>query len=168
VDVEIRRAGADDVTRIAEAHRDSIYSIGSSYYEPAVVDAWAGGLRPEIYLRAMARGEVFFIALDRDDESRPVLGFSSHRIDDGVHGTAVYVRGAVARRRIGTALFQAAEASAMAAGAATIEIASSLAAVHFWAANGFEETGRGEQPLRSGSAMPCVFMRKMLATSQRR
>ena len=167
MDLEIRRAGPDDVTDIAEAHRDSIHSIGSLYYEPAVVDAWAGGLRPEIYLRAMARGEVFFIALDRDDESRPVLGFSSHRIDDGIHGTAVYVRGAVARQRVGTALFQAAEASAVAAGAATIEIASSLAAVHFWAANGFEETGRGDQPLRSGSAMPCVFMTKTLAQPRR-
>jgi putative acetyltransferase len=163
VDLEIRRAGPDDVTAITEAHRDSIYSIGSRYYEPALVAAWAGGVRPEIYLRAMARGEVFFIALDRRDESRPVLGFSSHRIDDGIHGTAVYVRGAAARHGVGTVLFQAAEASAAAAGATTIEIASSLAAVHFWAANGFEETGRGEQQLRSGSVMPCVFMRKTLA-----
>jgi GNAT superfamily N-acetyltransferase len=162
VDLEIRRAGPDDVTDIAEAHRDSIHSIGPLYYEPAVVAAWAGGLRPEIYLRAMARGEVFFMALDRRDEGGTVLGFSSHRIDDGIHGTAVYVRGGAARQGVGTALFQAAEASALAAGATTIEIASSLAAVHFWAANGFEETGRGEQPLRSGAAMPCVFMRKTL------
>lgn len=159
MEVEIRHARADDVPEIAEAHRDSIRSLGSRYYDEPVVHEWAANVAPDRYVNAMARGEVFFVAVGPDGQ---VLGFSSHRIDDGVHGTAVYVRGNAARQGIGTALFRAAEASAVAAGATSIEISSSLAAVQFWAANGFEETGRGEQGLRSGYAMPCVFMRKAL------
>jgi len=161
-DFEIRRAGAGDVTGIAEAHRDSIESIGPRYYDGPVVREWAGAVNPDRYLGAMARGEVFFVAVATSGRPHQVLGFSSHRIDDGVHGTVVYVRGTAARHGVGSALFREAEASAIAAGATSLEIASSLAAVQFWAANGFEETGRGEQPLRSGYAMPCVFMRKTL------
>jgi len=162
VNFEIRRASGDDVTEVAEAHRDSIESIGPRYYDGPVVREWAGAVNPDRYLSAMARGEVFFIAVARSGPPHQVLGFSSHRSDDGVHGTTVYVRGTEARHGVGSALFREAEASAIAAGATSLEIASSLAAVHFWAANGFEETGRGEQRLRSGYAMPCVFMRKTL------
>ena len=39
-------------------------------------------------------------------------------------------------------------------------IDASLAAVEFYQAHGFEETGRGDHRLRSGRRMPCVFMRK--------
>ncbi len=155
------------MTEIAEAHRDSIRAIGPRSYDEAVVDAWAGGVSPEIYLKAMAGGEEFFVAVGRIGGDRRVLGFSTHRIDDSTHGTAVYVRGAATRRGVGTALFRTAEAAAVAAGATSIEIASSLAATDFWIANGFEETGRGEQRLRSGATMPCVFMRKTLAAPRK-
>jgi ribosomal protein S18 acetylase RimI-like enzyme len=94
-----------------------------------------------------------------------VLGFSSHRIDGNEHGTAVYVREDAARRGIGSALFRAAEASAVAAGATRIDIDASRAAVEFYKANGFEEVGRGEHRLSSGRSMACVFMRKNLAAA---
>jgi GNAT superfamily N-acetyltransferase len=159
----IRRAGLSDVNEIAAAHADSIRSLGSHYYEPDVVGAWSDGLEGPLYAQAMARGEVFFIAVDRLGEQSDVLGFSTHRVDDNVHGTAVYVRGKAARRGVGSALLRAAEANARAAGAATIEIDASLAAVDFYTALGFVEIGRGMHALPSGQSMPCVFMRKELA-----
>ena len=61
-DVEIRRAEASDVDAITEAHRDSIRSLGGAFYPPADVDAWQDGLTRDVYLSAMERGEVFFIA----------------------------------------------------------------------------------------------------------
>ena len=159
---DIRRATLADVDEIAAAHRDSIESIGPEYYTAEVVKAWSAGITGELYANAMAQGEVFFVAAPKSAGDGDVLGFSSHRVDDDQHGTSVYVRGAAARRGVGTALFGFAEASALAAGAREILIDASLAAVDFYKANGFEEVRRGEHRLLSGVSMSCVFMRKML------
>ena len=157
----IRPATPDDVDAIAAAHRDSIASIGPRYYDAGIVEDWGTRIRGEMYARAMASGERFFIAIGSVGAERTMLGFSSHRVDGDEHGTAVYVRGSAARRGVGTALFRTAEAAAIASGATTLTIDASLA-VDFYKANGFEETGRGEHPLPSGRAMACVFMRKVL------
>jgi ribosomal protein S18 acetylase RimI-like enzyme len=68
-----------------------------------------------------------------------------------------------ARRGIGTSLLRLAESSALAAGAEIVQLDSSLAAVDFYKANGFVETGRGEHQLRIGQRMACVFMQKNLS-----
>jgi putative acetyltransferase len=161
-EVEIRRAGPSDVDDIAAAHLDSIRSIGPRYYDPVIVDDWGAQITGELYANAMARGEVFYVAIGRRGTRSDVLGFSSHRIDGDEHGIAVYVKGHAARLGIGSALLRAAEASATAAGAASIDIDASLAALAFYKANGFEEIERGEHQLSSGRSMPCVFMRKRL------
>ena len=132
------------------------------YYHPTVVSDWSAGVNSNMYAQAMAVGEVFFIAIRESNDRLEVLGFSSHRIDEGPHGVGVYVRGSAARVGIGSALLRAAELSAIAAGAASIQLDSSLAAVEFYKANGFEEIGRGEHRLSSGQTMACVFMRKSL------
>ena len=163
---EIRRAGVADAGEIAAAHLDAIRSIGPRYYEAAIVSAWGAAIEGALYLNAMARGEAFFIAAGRRNDRHEVFGFSSHRIDGNAHGTAVYVRGFAARHGIGSALFRAAEASAVAAGATSIEIDASLAAVEFYKALGFKEVGRGKHRLPSGQAMACVFMRKNLDAAE--
>ena len=159
---EIRSAGPADADAIAAAHIDSIESIGPRFYGADVVSAWCSGIDPRLYANAMAAGESFFIAAVSRDQGHEVLGFSSHHAFDGQHGVGVYVRGVSARSRIGTKLLQAAEASARRAGAASLQLDSSLAAVDFYKANGFVETGRGAHRLRSGQTMACVFMRKEL------
>jgi putative acetyltransferase len=162
VNFEIRRAGFADAEEIAAAHLDSIRSIGARYYEPAIVREWGARVKADLYLNAMAHGEVFFVAQGPPDNVR-VLGFSSHRIAEGEHRTAVYVRGQAARLGIGSALFRSAEAAAIDAGATGIHVAASLAAVEFYRTNGFEEIGRGDHRLSSGQSMACVFMRKNLS-----
>ena len=163
---EIRRAHPDDADAIAAAHRDSIRAIGPRFYPPELVDVWGAGLKADLYLRAMERGEVFFIAVGDLDGEPLVLGFSSHRVDDARDGISVYVRGGAARRGIGSALLRQAESHARAHGAVSIQIQASLAGVAFYAANGFEEIGRGDVTLSSGGAMPCVLMRKVLDASE--
>jgi putative acetyltransferase len=160
---EVRRAGPADVHEIAAAHLDSIRSIGPLFYDATVVDDWGARVTGDIYVNAMDRGEVFYIAIGELGDNTEVLGFSSHRSDGTEHRTAVYVRGRAARRGIGSALFQTAEAAAIAAGATSIHIDASIAAVEFYKSNGFEEVGRGEHRLWSGRSMACVFMRKNLA-----
>lgn len=163
---EVRRATLADVNEIAAAHVDSIRSIGAQHYDAPIVFDWSARLTGDRYAQAMARGEVFYIAVGEIDNQPAVLGFSSHRIEEGEHRTAIYVRGRAARRGVGSALFRAAEAEAVAAGAASIHVDASLAAVEFYKANGFVEVGRGEHRLRSGRPMECVFMRKELSLSR--
>jgi putative acetyltransferase len=161
-EVQTRRAHPRDAEAIALAHLDSIRSIGPAFYPPEVVQAWGADLTPDIYVRAMEGGEVFFIAMGHIDGEPVVLGFSTHRVDDAQDGASVYVRGEAARRGIGTALLRLAEEHARAHGATSIQIQASLAGVEFYKANGFNETGRGEALLMSGRSMPCVFMQKLL------
>jgi GNAT superfamily N-acetyltransferase len=160
---EIRAAGAEDVNAIAAAHIDSIQSIGPQFYPADVVGDWCAGIGVRMYLDAMAAGEVFFIAVASQGGVDEILGFSSHHVDDGRHGVGVYVRGIAARRGIGSALLRSAEASARTAGAVSLQLDASLAAVDFYGANGFVEKGRGAHRLRSGRTMACVFMRKDLS-----
>jgi len=160
---EIRRAGPSDAEAIAAAHLDSIRSIGPSYYEPAIVHDWGAHIEAGLYRRAMGRGEVFFVAVDRQhDVSSTVLGFSSHAQYANDHGVGVYVRGSAARCGVGSALLRAAEADAIASHASSLQIDASLAAVDFYTRHGFIETGRGSHLLPSGRSMACVFMTKAL------
>ncbi len=154
---KVRRARLADVDQIAAAHLESIRSIGARYYDTAIVNDWGGRVKGDLYADAMARGGTYYIAVDDQGE---VLGFSSHRINEDEHRTAVYVK--AARLGIGSALFRSAEAAAIAAGATSIHVDASLAAVEFYKANGFKEVARGEHRLWTGRAMPCIFMRKDL------
>lgn len=165
LDFEIRRANRSDADDIAVAHRDSIRSLGALFYPAEIVHDWGARLTGDLYVKAMESGEVFYIAVGAIDGKPAVLGFASHRVEAKQHRTAVYVRGTASRRGIGSALFRSAEAEATAAGATSIHVDASLAAVDFYKANGFEEVGRGEHRLRSGRRMACVFMRKTLATT---
>ncbi len=160
-DVLIRQADPSDLDGIADAHRDSIQSIGPSFYSADDVAHWQEGIASALYLNAMATGEVFFIATTIVNSAPIVLGFASdYAIDRTTYGTSVYVRGMASGRGIGTALLRAAEAHAAANGCERIEIAASLAGVEFYRANGYLEIGRGETRLTSGHQIECVFMRK--------
>jgi putative acetyltransferase len=162
-DLEFRRATKSDVEGIADAHRDSILQLGSQYYEPAIVNEWARVVHPGIYLDAMDRGEIFFIATGAVARNRLILGFSSDYVISGTtHGTSAYVRPVAARRRIGSRLLAMAGTFGRARGATAVQIEASLGAVEFYKRHGFAETERGGVALPSGFQMPCVFMRKEL------
>ena len=164
VEFETRLAQPSDADDIAEAHRDSIRSIGPKFYPPNVVDDWADGLTSDIYVKAMDSGEAFFIATGELEGKLAVFGFATdYRIDGSQHGTSVYVRGFAARHGIGSTLSALAEAHAIARGATSIRVEASLAGVEFYKANGFEEVAHGETQLMSGRPIACVFMRKDLS-----
>lgn len=165
VEYTIRRANPSDANDIAVAHLDSIRSVGPQFYPPAVVEDWGEGLTPDIYVKAMEGGEVFFIAIGQINDTPAVLGFATHRVDDAQDGGSVYVRGAVTRRGIGSALLRMVEAHAVAKGATSIQVEASLGGVEFYKANGFEEISRGDTLLMSGRPIACVFMRKTLVTT---
>jgi GNAT superfamily N-acetyltransferase len=156
----IRRASPADADQIAAAHVDSIHSLGAKAYGPDVVSVWGAPKDVEHYRRTMESDQVFFVATDSAGDR--VLGFSSYRMEDGKHRTAVYVRGEAARMGVGSALFRAAEATALEHGASEIHVDSSVGAVEFYKSLGFEELAAGQHCLSSGLLMDCVFMRKYL------
>lgn len=160
--IEFREAAHADADAMAAAHRDSIQSLGASFYSPEAVAAWQEGVRGQLYLEAMDRDEVFFIAT----RSNEVLGFASDSpIDSDKHGASAYVRGSAARRGIGSTLLCLAEARARLRGARSVEIEASLAGVDFYRRHGFREIGRGDSLLTTGAAIGCVLMRKDLSRS---
>jgi GNAT superfamily N-acetyltransferase len=161
--VEMRRATPADSPAMALAHVDSIRSLGPAFYDAELVDGWAALVTPEMYGRAMAEGEVFFIAVATLDSQPAVLGFSSHVPRGGDDGASVYVRGSAARQGIGRALWRLAEAHAREQGAAAITIKASLAGLAFYRALGFVEIGPCDVRLGSGASIPCVTMRKQVA-----
>ncbi len=155
----VRRALISDAAGIAEVHADSVRTLGSVAYAADIVAVWGAPRGAERYETAMRNGQAFFVA-----ESPPgcLVGFSSNGHEKDGHHTAVYVRGEAARQGVGRALFAAAEAAARANGAREIVIESALGAVPFWTAMGFASEGEAEHRLRSGRAMRCVRMRKVL------
>jgi putative acetyltransferase len=162
-DLDLRRATEADIDAMADAHVDSILRLGSQFYASAIVNEWARVVNPGLYLQAMGRREVFFIATGAVDGRPMVLGFSSDYVIDGTtHGTSAYVRPVAARRRVGSRLLRLAESFGKARGATAVQIEASLGAVEFYKRHGFIETERGDVALPSGFRMPCVFMRKEL------
>lgn len=166
----VRQADRADAEGIAAAHVDSIQSLGAHAYSPQVVAIWGAPRDGTRYRSAMAAGEVFFVATADGPEKlgeslrtapAPILGFSSHHVEEGKHRTAVYVRGSAARAGVGTALFKAAEARARMQGASEIHVDAALLAVEFYQALGFTALGAGQHWMR-GIAMDCVLMKKTL------
>jgi GNAT superfamily N-acetyltransferase len=158
---ETRQAVPEDANAIALAHLDSIRSIGPRFFSRHRQDLGHRDYARHLRERHARRRGVFH----RDRPARRSTrgsAFSSHRVDDAQDGTSVYVRGSSARRGIGTALLQLAEAHALAHGATVVQIQASLAGVDFYKVNGYEELGRGDAYLMSGHSMPCVLMRKEL------
>lgn len=162
-DLDFRRATESDVDGIADAHRESILQLGSQYYAPAIVNEWAAVVNRGLYLAAMNRGEIFFIATGSVAGQPMILGFSSDYVISGTtHGTSAYVHPVAARRRVASHLLAMAESFGRARGATAVQIEASLGAVDFYKCHGFVEVARGDVALASGFQMPCVFMRKEL------
>ena len=157
----IRPATEADADQIADAHVASIHSLGAKAYGPDVIADWGAPRDGERYRRAMHKGELFFVACSGNQ----VLGFSSYRVLEGKHRTAICVRGDAARIGVGSSLFDAAEAEAKKHGASEIHVDASLGAVCFYKAKGFEEIARGKHRLKGGAFMDCVFMKKVLRNS---
>jgi GNAT superfamily N-acetyltransferase len=163
--VATRLATTADAAGIAAAHLDSIHSIGARYYSPEVVADWTAPINGARYLERMQGGEIFYVTVGMVSGKLEVLGFASHRVAKGQHRTAIYIRGIATRTGIGSTLFKLAEARAIAQGATSIHVDSSLAAVEFYQANGFATIGPSAYQLRSGRTMDCVIMQKQLASN---
>lgn len=175
--VTIRRAKEEDAPDILQAHRASIVGEGAKYYDADIVEDWHKGLTAEGYVRAMRRGEVYFIAV-RDVDGL-CLGFSGsvpekgaaqteeelnagahYRNDDGIFHVATYVHPEGIGKGIGAALLKCSEYSAKERGARKFAIDSSVNAKPFYEKFGFRNLGSHDHEMSCGKVMKSYRMEK--------
>jgi putative acetyltransferase len=159
----IRRAAESDADALAELHGDSVRTLGALHYSPEVTAEWGAPREGSRYRAGMARGVMFFIAVQSATTAREsVLGFSSYAVDGERHSIGVYVGGSAARQGVGRRLFEIAEAAARTVGAPAIAIEAALGAVPFWTAVGFERLEAMAHQFPNGQLMTCIRMHKRL------
>ena len=159
----VRRATDNDADALADVHGDSVRTLGARDYPPAVVAEWGAPRSGSRYRAGMARGVIFFVAVQTTPATtESVLGFASYAVEGERHRIAVYIRGSAARQGLGRRLYEAAEAVARSVGAPAIAIEAALGAVPFWTAVGFERLEAMEHPFPNGQSMTCIRMHKRL------
>ncbi|MBK67446.1 MAG: hypothetical protein CMP22_04865 [Rickettsiales bacterium] len=175
--VTIRQASEADAHHILKAHRASIRGEGSKYYDADIVKDWHSGLTEDGYIRAMRRGEIYFIAI-RDDDGL-CLGFSGsvpekgdaqteealnsgaqYENDEGIFHVATYVHPEGIGKGIGAALLKCSELSARERGATKFAIDSSVNAKPFYEKFGFRNLGSHNHEMSSGKMMKSYRMEK--------
>ena len=153
----LRRAERADAPSICGMHVASIRAYCAGRYTPTQIEAWAGPKRPEWYTRAMAAGEVMFVA----ESAGQIVGFAAL---DGAQVKAVYVAPGWTGRGVGSALLAAVETHAAAADVFELHLESSLNAVDFYLARGYAQV-RDSIHRMGDVEIPCVTMRKRLSRS---
>lgn len=155
----LRRATPDDVTAISIAHHAAIRQICSSAYSPEQIDAWTSALTIDRYEAAMDRFDFVVAEL----EGR-VVGFAIADLP-GAELNALYVAPSAGGRGVGSALLEAAEARARAAGVARLTLKATLNAVSFYEEAGYVRLCSARHALPGGRELPCVGMAKLLSNA---
>jgi putative acetyltransferase len=158
--IAVRRAVPDDATTVATVHVAAVSGErGRGDYGDAQLAAWAIAQRAET-LRERIGPRLFLIA---ECQSEPI-GYAQLDIAARVL-RSVYVVPRWQRQGTGALLVRAVLAAARDASLDRIELDSSLNAVPFYEALGFEALGKVEHGLPGGALMTCVHMAQTLEGS---
>jgi putative acetyltransferase len=158
--IAVRRAAPDDAASIASIHEAAVSGErGRGDYSDEQLAAWAGAQAPE-GLRKRIGPRLFLIA----EDAHGPLGYAQLDISAGVL-RSVYVAPRGQRQGVGALLVRAALEAAREAGLEGLELDSSLNAVLFYEALGFEALGTVEHRLRGGTLMTCAHMAQDLKGS---
>lgn len=130
----IRLATPADIFALYQTHRNSVERLCRAHYAPEQIAMWLDGRKPEGYLDAITRGDLWLA------EDTGVLGFVEI---DGAEVSKLFVAGDHAACGVGTRLLQTAIATLEARGVATIHIEATRNAVPFYEKFQFRVTGSG-------------------------
>lgn len=155
----IRAARTEDAPAIRDAHVAAIRGLAGTAYSTEQITAWSVGKAAENYVRAMEREGETIIVAEATGAGAPVVGFASLAGDEV---RAVYVHPGHAGRGLGSRLLSAAEEIARGRGTAALRLTSSLNAVAFYRARGYEEVCQTTFELAGGEKLPCLCMSKVL------
>ena len=163
--MHVREARPDDADAVFEVHRAAIAELGPEAYDDEQVAAWGAGGSADDY-EFESDGYTFVVA---ETDGR-VVGFGSLR-----HGpspslespadaevTAVYVLPSLVRRGVGSRLLAAMETEAEERGFETVGLCSSLVAVPFYDANGYDRVADRTHAFSGGVEGRAVEMKREL------
>lgn len=154
----LRRATADDASRIGQLFYDTITRINAADYSPVQVEAWRGGWQNLAGWQAKIREQHFLVA----EQGTDLTGFASLAADgylDFLFVSASHQRQGVARQ-----LWQALRAEARRLGLAQVYTNASCTARPFFAHQGFV-VEREQQPVVRGVALTNYRMVLLLPTT---
>lgn len=158
-EVTIRPARVRDAPAILDLHVASIRELGSSHYSQRQIDSWADkpeGTEP--YETSIRDDTRHVVVAERDDD---LAGWGRLDVVDG-EVSAVYVHPDHAREGVGTAILEHLLALAREEGLDRVHLWSSLPAVTFYEAAGFEDLGEDLHRTSRGVVIECVEMEKEL------
>jgi putative acetyltransferase len=161
----IREAVADDGSAVLSVHLESIEQLGSAAYTSEQVAAWAHARDPQSY--PIDEDHAHFVVAEREE---CVVGFGWLETDPGDHldaavdreVIAVYVHPSVAREGVGSALLTELERFARDENASSLGLWSSLNAVEFYMAHGYEQVTEHVFEFDAGIEGTVVEMRRKL------
>lgn len=165
MDVEVREATADDAEQIRAVHLASIEGLAGGEYDDEQVAAWAHDRDPDDY--PIGSPDAHVVVAEAGDR---IVGFGWLKpdADDYLQGavegeiTAVYVHPSVARRGVGTRVYEELEATARRRGVGSLGLWASLPAVAFYETLGFRRTAEHTVEFSDGVEGTVVEMRKTL------
>lgn len=165
MDVSIREGVAADAPRIHEVHLTSIKGLAGQSYDDDQIAAWAHERDPAEY--PIESPDTYFLVAERNDR---MLGFGwmKPEADDyfqttvGGEITATYVHPSVARRGIGSRIYDELEAYARRRSIESLGLWASLNAVPFYEAKGYERMTDHTYEFHDGIEGTVAEMRKSL------
>ena len=156
LDFAIRRYRPLDAAAIARVFHDSVHGLAKAAYTPAQLNAWSPRRRDARWYETRARSREIWVA----ERAGDIVGFAELESDG--HVDMVYVAPEAARRGVASALYQALEGHARAAGLARLFVEASETALPFFIRMGFENPRRREVA-RDGVVLHNYAMEKRLA-----
>lgn len=157
----VRRATASDAPAMWAIRADAIRWTCRSHYPAELLDRWASGPLPETFPTRIGN-EYFVVATV---ESR-IAGFAALKISSA-EIEAVFVAPDAGRRGLGRQLLADLENAALREGLESLSLNSSLNAVPFYAALGYDSVSENIHTTSQGLQIACVYMTRSLVRTVR-
>ena len=159
--VAVRRASAPDAQRLVQIHYNAVQGVSSEFYAPSLLDSWSPPPDSDRYewmqnvIESDSRD--VFVAELQD----VICGFSiCVPSESSIY--VLYIAPDFVGRGIGRKLLEHTESHLTREGVSCSSLNSSLNAVQFYKAAGYEVIRASSQALADGSEMRCYKMQKVL------
>ncbi|ELY96012.1 GNAT family N-acetyltransferase [Natrialba taiwanensis] len=139
--MEVREAVPDDADAIRTTHAASITELSTESYSQEQVDAWAAGCESADYTAAIESPDHYLVVAVVDGSIRGFgsLVVAAPEADEATaEVTAVYVHPSVARKGVGSRIYESLERRARERDATALELTASQNAVAFYRSHGYE------------------------------
>lgn len=157
-------AKSEDAQALLEIHAAAVHRTAAPYYSQEILDNWSRRPTTGDRIERVRQGWI-------EHPDRRVMVARHHRQAVGygfIHQEgelqSLYVHPDYGRRGIGASLLARLEQEAIALGLTHLRLNASINAEAFYRSQGFEVVQPGGYQLASGLEMPCVKLRKALAS----